>query len=220
MVYLFSISNTILAANATTYFELKDLLFILIGAAGFAWGVYNFRQNQILKRQEIILPLIKEFDESENLSHAKKILDGFVLERQEEWNANYNYGPSNLGIILRYLYDKDKVIDKGEISIRGSFDSLLDFFGKLGYLMDINVITIKEINYFVYFINKALANPHVISYALNYDFQMFAVLLGKLGLLPEQLYPLLKEHYKLINLQRRWKYEIRFRNVSKNLAKD
>jgi hypothetical protein len=54
--------------------ELKDALTIAVGIGGAVFGIITYMQNRILKRQEIILPLMKEFDESLRLKLAKYIL--------------------------------------------------------------------------------------------------------------------------------------------------
>jgi hypothetical protein len=48
-------------------------------------------------------------------------------------NVQWCYYKEKLAEILRY-HAKRNVIDPGEIAIRSSFDALLDFLGKIGYL--------------------------------------------------------------------------------------
>jgi hypothetical protein len=52
--------------------ELKDALTIAVGIGGAVFGIITYMQNHIL--HEIILPLMKEFDESLRLTLAKYIL--------------------------------------------------------------------------------------------------------------------------------------------------
>jgi hypothetical protein len=201
--------------------ELKDAFTISIAVVGTIFGLITYNKNQTLKRQEIILPLIKEFDEYESLRYAKLILDDFTLnpkqdpEKREYRNIKSEgyYSKKNLSIILRYhrttnttgIESVDKpVYDQGEQDIRDSFSALLDFFGKLGYLLDIRAITKKEIRYFQYYIEKSKNNDAIIRYARLYEFQMFAVLLHKLGSLPEQLLSLKNDYYKGGRLRSRY----------------
>lgn len=178
--------------------ELTSLLPIGIGIAGSALALATYRTNQILKRQEILLPLIRDFERSDNnLRHAKGILGYYVLKRNEGWNLEKNYySKQNLRRILRYHEPGEiqngevidgPVNDQGEIEIRNSFTALLDFLGTLGYLLDIGVITPKEVRYFQYYINEAKNDPAVVRYAQLYNFDLFAVLLDKLKILPPSL---------------------------------
>ena len=102
----------------------------------------------------------------------------------------------NLRNILRYHKagakdggeDIDRPVeDKGEIQIRNSFTALLDFLGRLGYLLDIGVIMPKEVEYFEYFIKESKEEPAIVRYAQIYDFRLFAILLDKLRILPPDL---------------------------------
>ena len=40
------------------------------------------------------------------------------------------------------------------MQIRKGFDELLDFFGKIGYLLDRGIIMLDEIKYFEYYLKK------------------------------------------------------------------
>jgi hypothetical protein len=179
-------------------------------------------QNRVLKRQEIILPLMKEFIESPSLKLAKDILENKPLypEKRIGWNIikEDHYTKSNLSVLLRKrqptvasdgmctvtclsspIEDPSNIDgpirDKGENEIRESFDAFLDFFGKLGYLLDIGVISKKEISFFLYFIRKTIDDKAIINYVDVYDFQMFAILLDKLNMLPKEL-SRLKDSYR------------------------
>jgi hypothetical protein len=182
--------------------EITNVLSLGIGIAGSALAVTTYRQNQVLKRQEILLPLIKDFEESGKLEHAREILDYYILNKGEKPNEGWNikeenyYSRENLRKILRYHKAGAKdggegidrpIEDKGEIQIRNSFTALLDFLGRLGYLLDIGVITPKEVRYFEYYIREVKEDPALIRYAQIYDFRLFAVLLDKLGILPPDL---------------------------------
>lgn len=152
-----------------------DIISIIVGIAGFIFGLTKFEENKKIKRQEIIFPLIKEFEISKKLKIAKLLLDGFHLdpndinfpegqkwERKEfDKNVGGYYNKNNLELILRVPNYYDKITDPGEIDIRSSFDSLLDFFGKVGYLIYIKIITEKEIIYFQYYIDKIRNNKEV-----------------------------------------------------------
>ena len=123
----------------------------LAGIFGVFWGTHTYRESQVLKRKEIVFPLMDEFDGSEKMEVAKRILDDFSdikkrfldpkkikTMRQEGY-----YHKHHLSEILRNHRvpdddDKDREnlcsFDDGEIEIRHSFDALLNFFSKLEYL--------------------------------------------------------------------------------------
>jgi hypothetical protein len=64
------------------------------GIFGIIWGVHTYKQGQIAKRQEVLFPLIQEFNNISNaLTHAKKILDDIAIPPQSGWEkSNSNYG--------------------------------------------------------------------------------------------------------------------------------
>jgi hypothetical protein len=169
------------------------MLGVIIGSVGILWGVYTYNQSQILKRKEIIFPLIDEYrNEPSKLDMAKLILDDFNLIPQKNWWwKTWYYHQDHLKPILR---DHTSVFieDPGEIAIRGSFDSLLAFFGKLAYLYKIGLIHRDDLLYFRYFINKAANHPAVIEYARIYNFELFALLLYQLDINPGPLMKLVR----------------------------
>ena len=240
-----------------------------VGGAGFVCGILTYKQGQNLKRKEILFSLIREFDNSEKMDLAKKILDGFSYMRLDGniWVGWYN--KASLDTILRYhgehifnwenvpggdeenlrqflskwfkakwvesaelekLNDKNairfssgdksvqvtlnatqtgaeirftpaeypygfiterkngslqihtpgNIIDAKEIEIRDSFSTLLDFFGKLGYLLDRRLIKKEELHYFEYYIMKAREDDAVKKFAHDYHFDLYLELLRKL----------------------------------------
>jgi hypothetical protein len=114
-----------------------------IGIIGGLFGIITYRKNQTLKRQEIILPLMKEFDDNKNLHYAKELIDGVPIELEFDKGKSIKYKKDDLPSLLR----QDAInreLTRDEITIRNIFDALLNFFGRLGYLIDIGVITKKE----------------------------------------------------------------------------
>lgn len=153
------------------------------GLAGLFWGIYEYRQSQKLRRQQTLFEIVKEFEKPGNITYAKKLLDSFTLEPREGWklaktNKDY-YGPSKLSSILRD-HNERSVEDVGELKIRESFDALLDFFGKLEYLLQMGLIKEKELLYFKYYIQSAAINQDVANYVRNYEFGLFALLVERL----------------------------------------
>ena len=128
------------------------------GIGGLIWGIYTYKETQILKRQEILFPLIKEFDESDKMYYSKAILDDVVIPPENGWEKQMGYYHiSELETILRN-HTTRSITDHGEAAIRESFDALLDFFAKLEYLFNIGLIKKQEISYFRYYINKCAVN--------------------------------------------------------------
>jgi hypothetical protein len=241
----------------------------VVAAGGFAWGIHTYRRGQDLKRKEILFSLIEEFDKSQSLDLAKKILDDFSYirldgdvwlgwynkasldtilryhtERIFNWNevpgndeANlrrflstwfkarwvetaalekmndnnsikFSYGDNSVTVTLNEmqtgaeirfnptqypygfivekkngvlkLYRPGNIIDQKEIEIRDSFSALLDFFGKLGYLLDRGLVKKEELRYFEYYIIKAREDDAVKKFAEEYHFDLYRDLLRKL----------------------------------------
>ena len=173
--------------------QINSLITWFVGGSGivtFIWGVYEYRKNRILKRQEILFDLIKEFDKDldtqpNKMKYAKDLLDDFTILVDDK-----PYHSSELKEILRYHgyragddyepIDSKKIDDHGEIEIRASFDELLNYFGKLGYLLDRGLIKKGEIRYFEYYIKRAVKNEAVMRYSRLYEFENFALLLSKM----------------------------------------
>ena len=78
------------------------------------------------------------------------------------------------------LYTPGNITDAKEQEIRDSFSALLDFFGKLGYLMNRGLVKREELQYFEYYINKAKNDAAVQKFADYYDFDLYKDLLRNL----------------------------------------
>ncbi len=164
-----------------------------VSAGGAMFGVITHSKNQTLKRQEIIIPLIKEFDTDDRLGIARRLLEGIpvVVEDRE-------YGVDELPTVLRVLDPREERLTPTELKIRYSFVGLIDFFCKLGYLMEIGVITRKDLGYFDYYIYKARDNSAINTYTEKYKFglELYGVLLDKMNLMPPILKELPTEYYR------------------------
>ncbi|NOJ27041.1 MAG: hypothetical protein DA330_03405 [Nitrososphaera sp.] len=78
------------------------------------------------------------------------------------------------------LYTPGNITDAKEQEIRDSFSVLLDFFGKLGYLMNRGLVKREELQYFEYYINKAKDDAAVQKFADYYNFDLYKDLLRNL----------------------------------------
>jgi hypothetical protein len=157
--------------------EFSQLITIGVGVsaivAGF-YGIQEYRENRIQQRKTSIFALVKEFEDKKELSLAKKCLDSFYAEPKREW-ANQSpryYGKENLKHILRD-HGAESVSDPGEKEIRESFDALLDFFGKIWYLLDTRLMEDKELDFFTYYLDKAANSPAVQAYVKVYPFPLY-----------------------------------------------
>lgn len=123
-------------------------------------------------------------------------------------NLVWCYHKTTLDQILRPDQD-DPVLDQGENAIRQSFDALLDFFGKLGYLISVGLMKENEVLYFGYYLNEITALPGdvpisrnpVLLYSTTYGFKLFGLLVKDLKLLPEKQQQELTEGLHLHDIQ-------------------
>lgn len=129
----------------------------VIGLFIYNRGLGEYRISNKAKRAEFLEKLIKMFDDTP-LKPAKDILEDFVypdhLSIKGMTNEQYNKLPS-VNIVKTLRDDKTAdVLDPTELEIRKSFSDLLDFFAKLSYYLDNELITPKELGYFRYYIDK------------------------------------------------------------------
>jgi hypothetical protein len=179
--------NTVFSTNNTTHksssstkevsieYDITPIIAALIAAVvalvGFIWGLITYKKDQNLRRKDVIFPLINEFDESEQMKIAKYLLDDKKIERHPDWKWPDNfYRKQYLPIILRNPLETKKIDDAGEYAIRESFDALLDFFAKLEYLLETDLIKPKEIMYFKYYLDKIYDEKAVEKYIRTYHF--------------------------------------------------
>jgi hypothetical protein len=167
--------------DLTQFTDLGTLIAAIAGVTGLFWAVFQYRQGQIERRKTTLFELVEDFDSSDAIKPAKMILDDYYLNSQDGWQVKSDryYGRENLKLILRD-HKTQPVSDPGEIAIRDSFDALLDFFSRLGYLMDIKLVKKKELTYFRYYIERAKTNPAVKQYTGIYEFPLFQKLLDQL----------------------------------------
>jgi hypothetical protein len=182
--------------------DISGIIGTVIGLGGFAFGIISYFRNELERRKQTIFPLIEEFNTDKKLFIAKSLLDNYSFRRDvlarfpftndfdlpddvsdesyiekgstmaegNESIAEYE-NPTDLRQVLRNHRDRD-VTAPEEIAIRMSFDSLLDFFVKLEYLLSLRLIKRSEIEYFEYYINKAVGNAAVVSYMNTYKFPL------------------------------------------------
>jgi hypothetical protein len=166
-----------------------------VAVVGGVFGVITYSKNQTLKRQEIILPLMREFDTNGTLDFARTLLEHFPVDIRGPGQLQHTFTFDKLSTYLRD--DKQTpVTDPAEIAIRNSFTALLDFFGKLGYLMDIGAITRRDLGYFEYYVSTASDNDGIIEYTKTYNFELYTILLDKMNLIPSTLTKKAEDYYQ------------------------
>jgi hypothetical protein len=150
---------------------------------GVLWGVYQYSKARITARQQVLFEAIKDFNESKQMKIAKDILGyGNVRKenRKDGWeHPDTYYTKDNLAQILRILPPGTEV-EKGEKDIRDSFDALIVFLGKIGYLLMVGAITQDETLYFRYYIQKIQNDRNVKEYAEKYEFPLYMILIDEL----------------------------------------
>jgi hypothetical protein len=142
----------------------------VIGAVGGSiasvWGIYEYRQGQIIKRKEILFELIKELETCNKIQLIRNILDRYVIPPENNWrhfNEKNYYSLKNLNEILVEGND-----DPGAIEIKKSLDELLRFLSRTEYLLNIGVIKKSETEYFKYLVVEALRNQAITEFAKYY----------------------------------------------------
>jgi hypothetical protein len=168
-----------------------------VGIGGFVIAILGHYKNEMLRRKENIFRLITDFNNDKKILIAKAILDDYSFRKDMLYNIfiessqenksekflqgellmesvenNENYvNEYQLKHILRN-HRNNEVREQYEIIIRTSFDTFLDFFVKLEYLLSIGLIKKQEIDYFNYYIEKAAKNDAVKNYVMIYKFPL------------------------------------------------
>lgn len=179
--------------------ELTDIITAVasvFAAGAVIFGVYQYKTDQINRRKDVLFDLINEFDnDSHEMLIAKTMLDGFRYSRGYWENPQIDYAEYGIDQPLIFRDHKSSPIyDDGEVKIRDSFDSLLDFFGKLGYLLEVGLLKDNEIQYFKYYIELTIKSKNVGLYLNTYNFQLYHKLLARLGFVQAGYEPKTKQN--------------------------
>jgi hypothetical protein len=179
--------------------DLTGIIGTAIGLGGFGFGIFSYFRNELERRKQTIFPLIEEFNTDRKLFVAKSLLDNYSFRREVlarfSFTQNFDVpdeayikrgsimaegkggfiaeyeNPKDLKHILRNHEDGD-VTASDEIAIRMCFDSLLDFFVKLEYLLSMDLIKKTEMEYFDYYLKKTADNAAVVGYMKTYKFPL------------------------------------------------
>ncbi len=146
--------------------------FATAGALGFT--IWQYHREQKTKRRDEAISILNKYHDSDKMQIALDILDDYTIESQKDWKQSTDYyHKKNLGTILRNHEIGDGIDDKGEIEVRKSFDTFLDFVGSLHPYLAGGVIKKDDIGSFLYYIEKAKTSPAVAKYADIYKFHLY-----------------------------------------------
>ena len=176
----------------------KELGLILGGAltlGTFIITYFEFRKNNKVRRADFLDKLAQEFNDPK-MYLAKKILDDFWIETQGDptlSDADLVFRASQEKIeeaklktdVKTLLGDHKQmpIIGYGRHKARQSFDDLLDFFTKMQHYLDLNLVKKKELNYFIYYLDRCArkADGAVMQFASIYRYTEVSRLMMNLG---------------------------------------
>lgn len=195
-IYFIDSSKT--GISYTDYFGLIfAIITSVLAIIGFVKGLREYKRNNNIKRAEFLEKLIKEFNDK-RMFLAKRVLDDFYIdvdlpgnETDVEIIEKSNTRTIEDGLLkknnLKILRDHkiESVLNPIEHRVRQSFDDLLDFFEKLEYYVELDLISSKELKYFEYYIHKCYKLIAVKQYACCYGYSAITklnVLKGKVSI--------------------------------------
>ena len=161
--------------------DLPEIIAVVGGVSGLFYGLFSYRDSQTLKRKDLLFFLMDYFDKTPEILKARKMLDDFYLDNEQGWvkeNKRY-YGRENLATILRN-HEAESITDPGEIVVRESIDTILDFFVRLEYLLEVKLLKDREVAYFCYFLKKARDNTAIQNYTKIYQLPLYDKLLSRM----------------------------------------
>jgi len=160
----------------------------IIAIIGFVKGLKEYKNNNRIKKAEFLEKLIDEFNDNK-MFLAKRVLDDFyidvelsgnetdveIIEKSNKISIEDVEYVKKIKNILRN-HKEEVILNPVEHRVRQSFDDLLDFFEKLVYYFELELISPKELKYFKYYIEKCFEISGVKDYAKNYGFKEFTKL--------------------------------------------
>jgi hypothetical protein len=140
--------------------QILELIIKYGGALGglllFFRGYLEYRRANATKRAEFLEKMIAEFNAQE-----KKV----ALYMLDDYGYTGALGacPVNMPLLLRN-HRQAPIQTLIEVESRQSFDNLLDFYTRLSYYIQNDLMTSRELIYFRYYLEKVRDNPAVIAY--------------------------------------------------------
>lgn len=169
------------------------VLTLLGSAIAVVFTILSWNRDTDIKRANFLEEKIKEFEDSSTFI-ARRILDGYgcctdcndslqsIADREMISIGSSREGhPSDITLknLEEVLCENLPGINISNQKIRQSFDRLLDFFGKLEYYIDLDLLTPKEATYFYYYIERCAKNDAIKAYAGKYGFNLFLSLMKR-----------------------------------------
>lgn len=150
-----------------------ELIAKILGGAGglilFFRGYQEYRRSNKIKRAEFLEKLIADFH-ADGHRIAINLLDDYVYVKTEDRSlspAEQMSKSVSLQVLLRD-HRKEPITEIEAIAVRRSFDQTLDFFTRLSYYLQNNLITPKELIYFRYYIERIRDKKEVRNYISYY----------------------------------------------------
>lgn len=147
-----------------TQLQLLELILKIGGAIGglflFFRGFIEYRKANRTKRAEFLDKMINEFNAPEK-KVAIGLLDDFG------YNGEHGFCAVRLDEVLRD-HTKQPIANLVEVDCRKSFDALLDFYTRLSYYIQNDLMSSRELIYFRYYLEKVRDNPAVRAYIARY----------------------------------------------------
>jgi hypothetical protein len=163
--------------------EVLSFASVVIAGGVALTGIFTYRQNkkkELLAREnelhtrkkelltQIIMPLLKEYNELNEAEIAIDILDDYPYEfnRIDDSQAYRLYSgvidKKDLPLVLR----KDEWIDTSPVEdkVVRSFDALLYFFAELEYVVQIGLVKRDDLKLFDYEIQKVVKQPAILNF--------------------------------------------------------
>lgn len=149
-------------------------------------GLYQYRRGQITKRQEVLFRLLKELNESMELSLARELLVyGYVKKIKDDTKADLNGDPmvENYSIEqLEFLRDPTtRIEDPRKLEIKDSLDKFIVFLSQVGYFIKVGSIGRVEILYLKYWFDLTLRYELLRHYIDASEFPLYQMLLKELS---------------------------------------
>ncbi|PBQ31796.1 hypothetical protein CNR22_08450 [Sphingobacteriaceae bacterium] len=142
--------------------DVKDYLEVgsfIGGVIVFTKGVWEYSAANKTKRAEFLKSLASEFD-SKTYFRSKRLLDDFIVSKRPNAVIK-NFIDSQIDALpcynLKQTFRDHKtaaIVDDDELMLRREADKILDFFSRLSYYFNNGLISVKELSYFDYYLQK------------------------------------------------------------------
>lgn len=123
---------------------------LIISCIGGAFGLYQWRKGNIIKRAEIMKKLISQIREDKEIASSIELID---------WGDGFEYDGK-----FHFKNEKAKEILIDEHNLFCSIDKTLSFFNYICYLRSLHIFKRKDLNIFDYNIRRLFDNTDICNY--------------------------------------------------------